>query len=143
MARAGPALAALGLYLWFFCYTPLSAAQASLLAVFVGSQAVGYSSAMALPPSHWRQSDFEAFFRRWEENTARYDSAGWQAHGLGRNWPPHVDEATGRTYWWHTVTRETRWDQPQTEPLPAGWKCYLDPDTGNYWYHQQDTGFWR
>ena len=98
---------------------------------------------MALPPSRWRQSDIRAFCNRWERNTAFYDPAGWQAHGLGESWAPHVDESTGRTYWWHTVTRETRWDQPQTEPLPAGWECYLDPDTGNYWYHQQDTGFWR
>ena len=66
-------------------------------------------SFMASAPPFWRQNDLEGWLGRWEKQTAAYDPAGWQAHGLGENWAPTVDATTGATYWWHKVTRETRW----------------------------------
>ncbi len=67
-------------------------------------------------------------------------------------WEPHVDDATGSTYWWNTATHEATWDKPegaesgvgssQPAATPANlsaqdeWEQHIDDATGQpYWWN--------
>lgn len=64
-------------------------------------------------------------------------------------WVAVQDLSTGRTYFYHTETRETRWDKPMSksqksgeEGLPPGWNVARDKDGKEYYYHANGQTTW-
>lgn len=68
---------------------------------------------------------------------------------LGAGWVSAHDISTGRTYFYHTETRETSWDYPIArseksgeEGLPPGWHMARDKDGKEYFYHSNGQTTW-
>lgn len=77
---------------------------------------------------------------------------------LPANWEAVADPDSGDTYYWNAKTGETTWERPRPveaaavaeEPppppaakrtsLPPGWEAVLDPDSGDTYYWNADTG---
>jgi hypothetical protein len=78
-------------------------------------------------------------------NNGSCDGLGGSAPG----WVAAQDLSTGRTYFYHTETRETRWDCPISrseisgeEGLPPGWSVAKDKDGKEYYYHSNGQTSW-
>ncbi|KAJ9441835.1 hypothetical protein DIPPA_17915 [Diplonema papillatum] len=58
-------------------------------------------------------------------------------------WTAFVDQTSGRTYYFNTVTKEKQWEKPvgfgDGEPK-CDWQSYKDPKTGKFFYHNATTG---
>ena len=69
-------------------------------------------------------------------------------------WATAQDPSSRKTYYYHTVTRETRWDYPisvrkststgknEERPLPSGWSIAKDNSGKDYYYHLNGKTTW-
>ena len=52
--------------------------------------------------------------------------AGWKA----------ATTRDGRRYYYHSASKETRWNRPNAAPLPAGWREAVAPDGRSYFFEK-------
>merc|ERR1711964_444321 len=61
---------------------------------------------------------------------------------LPKGWTKHLDKDSGKDYYYHADTEESRWDHPGSKPLPglpAGWTEHQDPNTNTSYYYHAET----
>jgi hypothetical protein len=69
---------------------------------------------------------------------------------MSEQWTPILDESSGQTYYYNTVTGETSWEAPAavtndnlqatSVSLPPGWTQLYDEGSGTYYYYNEHTG---
>jgi hypothetical protein len=57
---------------------------------------------------------------------------------LPAGWSEHIDEKSGRTYYWSGF--KSQWEKPTEEALPDGWKR-SGPDNAPIYFNQTIPGF--
>lgn len=67
---------------------------------------------------------------------------------MSSGWVTAQDPSSGKTYFYHTQTKETRWDCPiasagkTVEALPSGWSIARDKSGKEYYYHMNGQTTW-
>ena len=82
----------------------------------------------------------------WIDNKA----AGWETAGVAggqqhwndnSEWQEHVDEETGRYFYFSERTQDTQWIPPATGGYrPCAWRIQHDAATGRVYFAHKDTG---
>ena len=60
----------------------------------------------------------------------------------GSMWNSNTDSVSGQTYWYHTETGETRWDNPNASSGTGDgheWQTMHDPTSGKAYYVHTGT----
>lgn len=53
-------------------------------------------------------------------------------------WAEHIDPVTGRAYYYHERTGQSRWERPR--PIALGWTSIIDAGTGLEYFYNSRTG---